>query len=157
MSDAPSYTKPVGIGEVMEGGTVSEVVASNVHQFDKGDIVVGRTGWQTQRYPIVPACKRSGPTQIPIQTALGVPADAKPTQDALRQHDRRRTMIKQFGDVSGQYARLVSKSRSPSNPFPRSAWEDLRIPKRASALDPDAPPSKSRDTGRSFTGFRGLR
>jgi hypothetical protein len=30
MSDAPSYAKPVGIGEVMEGGTVSEVVASNV-------------------------------------------------------------------------------------------------------------------------------
>jgi NADPH-dependent curcumin reductase CurA len=59
VSDAPSYTKPVGIGEVMEGGTVSEVVASNVHQFDKGDIVVGRTGWQTQRYPMVPACKRS--------------------------------------------------------------------------------------------------
>jgi NADPH-dependent curcumin reductase CurA len=27
MSDAPSYAKPVGIGEVMEGGTVSEVIA----------------------------------------------------------------------------------------------------------------------------------
>jgi NADPH-dependent curcumin reductase CurA len=24
MSDAPSYAKPVGIGDVMEGGTVSE-------------------------------------------------------------------------------------------------------------------------------------
>ena len=47
MSDAPSYAKPVGIGEVMEGGTVSEVVASNVARFAKGDIVVGRTGWQT--------------------------------------------------------------------------------------------------------------
>ncbi len=29
MSDAPSYAKPVGIGDVMEGGTVSEVVDSN--------------------------------------------------------------------------------------------------------------------------------
>src|ERR1039458_7845654 len=28
MSDAPSYAKPVGIGDVMEGGTVSEVVDS---------------------------------------------------------------------------------------------------------------------------------
>ena len=45
MSDAPSYATPVGIGEVMEGGTVSEVVTSNVHRFVKGDIVVGRTGW----------------------------------------------------------------------------------------------------------------
>ena len=29
MSDAPSYAKPVGIDEVMEAGTVSEVAASN--------------------------------------------------------------------------------------------------------------------------------
>ena len=49
MSDAPSYAKPVGIGEVMEGGTVSDVVTSNVSGFAKGDIVVGRTGWQNSR------------------------------------------------------------------------------------------------------------
>ena len=30
----------------MEGGTVSEVVASNI-RFAKGNIVVGRTGWRT--------------------------------------------------------------------------------------------------------------
>ncbi len=47
MSDARSYAKPVGIGEVMEGGTVSEVIASNIPRFARGDIVVGRTGWQT--------------------------------------------------------------------------------------------------------------
>lgn len=47
MSDAPSYAKPVGIGEVMEGGTVSEVLQSGVEGFAKGDVVVGRTGWQT--------------------------------------------------------------------------------------------------------------
>ena len=47
MSDAPSYAKPVGIGEVMEGGAVSEVMASDVPRFAPGDIVVGRTGWQT--------------------------------------------------------------------------------------------------------------
>ena len=33
MSDAPSYAKPVGIGDVMEGGTVSDVVTSNVSGF----------------------------------------------------------------------------------------------------------------------------
>jgi NADPH-dependent curcumin reductase CurA len=37
MSDAPSYAKPVGIGEAMEGGTVSDVVASDVSGFAKGD------------------------------------------------------------------------------------------------------------------------
>ena len=35
MSDAPSYAKPVGIGEVMEGGTVSDVVASNIPRLDE--------------------------------------------------------------------------------------------------------------------------
>jgi NADPH-dependent curcumin reductase len=33
MSDAPSYAKPVGIGDVMEGGTVSDVVTSNISGF----------------------------------------------------------------------------------------------------------------------------
>jgi NADPH-dependent curcumin reductase len=45
MSDAPSYAKPVGIGDVMEGGTVSEV--PRVPQFAKSNIVFGRTGSQT--------------------------------------------------------------------------------------------------------------
>ena len=43
MSDAPSYAKPVGIGEVMEGGTVSDVVTSNVPGFAKGAPVRLRT------------------------------------------------------------------------------------------------------------------
>src|SRR5215204_4068991 len=47
MSDAPSYAAPVEIGQVMEGGTVSDVLASHVGGFAVGDIVVGRTGWQT--------------------------------------------------------------------------------------------------------------
>ncbi len=47
MSDAPSYATPVEIGEVMEGGTVSEVIASNHERFAAGDIVLGHTGWQT--------------------------------------------------------------------------------------------------------------
>jgi NADPH-dependent curcumin reductase CurA len=33
MSDAPSYAKPVGIGDAMESGTVSEVAASNFKIF----------------------------------------------------------------------------------------------------------------------------
>ena len=45
MSDAPSYAKPVGIGEAMEGGTVSDVVASNVSGFAKGDPDGGMQIW----------------------------------------------------------------------------------------------------------------
>ena len=61
MSDAPSYAKPVGIGEVMEGGSVSDVVTSNVSGFAKGDIVVGRTGWQTHALSDGSGCRRSIP------------------------------------------------------------------------------------------------
>jgi NADPH-dependent curcumin reductase CurA len=63
MSDAPSYAKPVGIGEVMEGGTVSEVVASNVPRFAKGDIVVGRTGWQSQALSDGSSLQKVDPTR----------------------------------------------------------------------------------------------
>jgi NADPH-dependent curcumin reductase len=72
MSDAPSYAKPVGIGDAMEGGTVSEVVASNLPQFAKGDIVVGRTGWQTHALSDGSGLQKVDPTRAPIQTALGV-------------------------------------------------------------------------------------
>ena len=72
MSDAPSYAKPVGIGEVMEGGTVSEVVTSNVPRFAKGDIVVGRTGWQSHALSDGSSLQKVDPTRAPIQTALGV-------------------------------------------------------------------------------------
>src|SRR3979490_1399372 len=47
MSDCPSYAAPAPISGVMEGGTVSEVAASNNPGFAKGDVVLSRAGWQT--------------------------------------------------------------------------------------------------------------
>ena len=72
MSDAPSYAKPVGIGEVMEGGTVSEVAASNNGQFSKGDIVLGHTGWQTHAVSNGQGLRKLDPKLAPVSTALGV-------------------------------------------------------------------------------------
>ncbi|MFV8781295.1 NADP-dependent oxidoreductase [Microbulbifer sp. SA54] len=47
MSDAPSYAEPVGIGEVMVGGTVNRVVDSRLDGFEAGDWVLSYTcGWQ---------------------------------------------------------------------------------------------------------------
>lgn len=46
MSAAPSYAPPVKIGEVMVGGTVSQVVTSDVDGFAEGDWVVAFGGWQ---------------------------------------------------------------------------------------------------------------
>jgi NADPH-dependent curcumin reductase CurA len=46
MSDAPSYAAPVEVGEVMIGGTVSRVAASDVAGFAEGDWVAAFGGWQ---------------------------------------------------------------------------------------------------------------
>lgn len=46
MSDAPSYAPPVQIGEVMTGGTVARVIASQLDGFEVGDLVLSRSGWQ---------------------------------------------------------------------------------------------------------------
>jgi NADPH-dependent curcumin reductase CurA len=72
MSDAPSYAKPVGIGEVMEGGTVSEVIASNNDRFARGDIVLGHTGWQTHALSNGAGLRKLDPKLAPVSTALGV-------------------------------------------------------------------------------------
>jgi hypothetical protein len=46
MSAAPSYAAPVEIGAVMVGGTVAQVVSSDVNGFAEGDWVVAFGGWQ---------------------------------------------------------------------------------------------------------------
>jgi NADPH-dependent curcumin reductase CurA len=72
MRDAASYAQPVGIGQVMTGGTVGEVVASNHPDFKVGDIVEDRLGWQ--EYAIGPgaAMRKVDPALAPISTANGV-------------------------------------------------------------------------------------
>lgn len=46
MSDAPSYAAPVEIGDVMVGGTVAQVVTSDIDGFAPGDWVLSYNGWQ---------------------------------------------------------------------------------------------------------------
>jgi len=46
LTDAKSYAKPQEVGEVMGGGTVGIVEASNNPRFKAGDAVLGRGGWQ---------------------------------------------------------------------------------------------------------------
>jgi NADPH-dependent curcumin reductase CurA len=72
MSDAPSYAKPVEIGQVMEGRTVSEVVTSNRDGFAAGDIVFGPSGWQTHAVTDGKGYRRIDPAIAPVSTALGV-------------------------------------------------------------------------------------
>ncbi len=72
MSDAPSYAKPVGIGEVMEAGTVSEVAASNNEKYKTGDIVLSRVGWQTHMVSDGSGLRKLDRSLAPISTAVGV-------------------------------------------------------------------------------------
>ncbi len=46
MSDAESYAKPVAVGDVMVGGTVSQVIESNNSDYQPGEWVVSYSGWQ---------------------------------------------------------------------------------------------------------------
>ena len=46
MEDRPNYIPPVGIGEVMRGMAIGEVVESKLAGFEAGDLVSGMLGWQ---------------------------------------------------------------------------------------------------------------
>jgi NADPH-dependent curcumin reductase len=72
MSEGPSYVAPVPIGGVMEGGTVSEVVASKNPGFAKGDIVLSRAGWQSYMVSDGKGLSKIDPKVGPISTAVGV-------------------------------------------------------------------------------------
>lgn len=72
MSAAQSYAKPVGVGDTMVGGTVSEVIASKHPQFLPGDIVLGYAGWQDYAVSNGGALRKLDPATAPISTALGV-------------------------------------------------------------------------------------
>jgi NADPH-dependent curcumin reductase CurA len=72
MIDGPSYAKPVALGAVMIGGTVSEVVTSKADGFTPGDIVLGQTGWQTHAVAKGDALRRLDASVAPVTTALGI-------------------------------------------------------------------------------------
>jgi len=71
MSDAPSYAKPVTIGEVMIGGTAGEVVASKHPGFAPGDTVVGALGWQLFGVADGDALRKVDAGAIPLSAYLG--------------------------------------------------------------------------------------
>jgi NADPH-dependent curcumin reductase CurA len=72
MSDAKSYAAPVQIGQVMEGGTVAEVLDSRDPDFKKGDVVLAYAGWQTHAVVKGKSLRKVDTGSEPISTALGV-------------------------------------------------------------------------------------
>jgi len=72
MNEAKSYAKPVGIGEVMEGGVVGEVISSKNPGFSEGDIVFGYLGWQEYALSDGKGLRKLDASQAPVSTALGI-------------------------------------------------------------------------------------
>ena len=72
MNPGPSYAPGVGLGEVMVGGTVSQVVHSNLDGYVPGDIVLNGNGWQQFGLSDGAGVRKLDPAEAPISTALGV-------------------------------------------------------------------------------------
>ncbi len=60
------------LGTVMVGGTVSEVVVSNVPDVAPGDFVLGFNGWQAYALAKAGTFRKLDPKTAPLTTALGV-------------------------------------------------------------------------------------
>ena len=72
ISGVKSYAKGVDPGELMVGGTVSEVIESRHAAFATGDLVAGYDGWQAYGLSKGIGVRKLDPAQAPISTALGV-------------------------------------------------------------------------------------
>src|SRR5918995_1437443 len=68
MSAAKSYAKPVELGAVMTGGTVSEVAASRHWGFQVGDLVLGFAGWQDYALSDGKGLRKLDPAAGPVST-----------------------------------------------------------------------------------------
>jgi NADPH-dependent curcumin reductase len=72
MSAAKSYAAAVEIGQVMEGGTVAEVLESRHPDYKPGDVVLSHSGWQSHAVADAKSLRKLDPNQAPVTTALGV-------------------------------------------------------------------------------------
>lgn len=71
MDDAKSYAAPQKLDEVMQGGTVGEVVASRNPAFAVGDKVLAMFGWQLYGKSDGSLMMKLDSSRVPIQAYLG--------------------------------------------------------------------------------------
>ncbi len=72
MRDVKSYIPPFGIGEVLQGGAVGQVVASNDGGLEEGDWVESMLGWREHYLAKPDGLRKVDPSLAPVSTALGV-------------------------------------------------------------------------------------
>jgi NADPH-dependent curcumin reductase CurA len=77
ISDTPTYLPPVGIGEVMRGLGLGQVVASKHDAYREGQLVQGLVGWQefavaSDAAPLLPVTEMPGVSPSMYLGALGM-------------------------------------------------------------------------------------
>lgn len=72
MNDAKSYIPPFVLGEVMQGGSVGEVIASNDPTLRPGDIVHSALGWREAYNAPAAGLRKLEPNGLPLEAFLGV-------------------------------------------------------------------------------------
>src|SRR3954451_9308295 len=72
MNEGPSYAPPVSMGQVMEGGSVAEVIESRSPKWNGGDIVLSYSGWQQYAVADAEGLRKLDPSVAPVSTALGI-------------------------------------------------------------------------------------
>ncbi|RWR12608.1 NADP-dependent oxidoreductase [Siminovitchia fortis] len=72
MQDAESYVEPFKVNEVIEGGSIGEVMESKSGNFKQGDVVIGMFGWQEYYVANEKEIRKIDPSLAPISTHLGI-------------------------------------------------------------------------------------
>ncbi len=72
MNDVKSYSPPFALGEVMQGGAVGEVIASNDAGFQVGDLVQSNYGWREAYNAQASMVQKLDTFGLPPQAFLGV-------------------------------------------------------------------------------------
>lgn len=72
MSDTKSYAPPLAIGDVINGGTVADVIESRHPDYAVGDVVLSYSGWQSYALDDGTNLRKLDPSAAPVTAALGV-------------------------------------------------------------------------------------
>ena len=72
MRDVKSYIPPFGVGDVLQGGAVGQVVASNSGKLEVGSWVQSQQGWREHYVSNGEGLLGVDPSLAPVSTSLGV-------------------------------------------------------------------------------------
>ncbi|MGL3987275.1 NADP-dependent oxidoreductase [Bacillus paralicheniformis] len=72
MQDTKSYVEPFPLDKVITGGVIGEVISAKGDKLKKGDIVLGRLGWQEYSAVREDNLQKIDPSLAPVTAFLGI-------------------------------------------------------------------------------------